>query len=180
MHYTIASSVWAARSLVPCIYIIVSHSSALQCFTVPWVITKLYVLPYPVAIHKTITKILDKILGHFWLDKMHGIEQNRNGSKFTFTAHVFHAGFVCNSYWLQAEFWFIDTKRIGFQWQSDQFNQAIFRTAAAWQFTAIDRYYIVIIHCIPSKYSLLGFRYFQLPGLTQNILTIKDTILSNN
>ena len=92
-----------------CIYIIVSHSSALQCFTVSWVITKLYVLRYPVAIHKTITKILDEILCHFWLDKMHGIEQNRNGSKFTFTAHVFHAGFVCNSYWLQAEFWFIDT-----------------------------------------------------------------------
>ena len=73
------------------------HSVPFQCSAVFYCIIGCYKV-VPVAIHKTITKMLDEILGHFWLDKMHGIEKNRNGSKFTFTAHVFHAGFVCNSY----------------------------------------------------------------------------------
>ena len=93
------------------------HSVPFQCSAVLYCIMGHYKVvrtALPVAIHKTITKILDEILGQFWLYKMHGIEQNRIGSKFTFTAHVFHAGFVCNSCWLQAEFWFIDTKRIVF------------------------------------------------------------------
>ena len=77
------------------------HSVPFQCSAVLYCIMGHYKVvrtALPVAIHKTITKVLDEILGQFWLYKLHGIEQNRNGSKFTFTAHVFHAGFVCNSY----------------------------------------------------------------------------------